>query len=270
MRVSEETDKFKQRAKQNEILSHRSGENPFQHFEDIELAVEMIRSKIMNCLNASDDTLQDVQKNIDTFERDFEARVTTIRNRIEEGIEMGRGEKSDQLTRQVSFSTSENCFIVENLYGNLEDCFSVENDRTDKPHLKQMGSIVDRIHDVRLTKLEVLVRKTKWCLLEVKRYITELNWRIMLRAIETQRISYKNVMCLKDMLDHLKSVQNEQKDTAWRLTETKTEQIKKLCGSLCDKTQKYLKVVNSCESSSSPSTVLRVKKIKIPQLFLLN
>lgn len=47
-------------------------------------------------------------------------------------------------------------------------------------------------------------------------------------------------MCPKGMLNHLKPVQNEQKDTV-RITERKTEQMKKLCGRLREKIRKYLK-----------------------------
>lgn len=81
---------------------------------------------------------------MDAFESDFDARVTRIRNAIVKEIEAGRFEKSDELLmREISIFTSQNCFIAENLFGNMEDHFSAENDGKDEPHLKRMGSIVD-------------------------------------------------------------------------------------------------------------------------------
>lgn len=51
MRVSEhkENNKLKQLAN-----------NPFKNFEEIELAIETIHLKLMNCLNASNDTFNNV------------------------------------------------------------------------------------------------------------------------------------------------------------------------------------------------------------------
>lgn len=42
------------------------------------VAVETIRSKIMKCLNTSNDTLRAVQKSMDTFEKAFAAKVARI------------------------------------------------------------------------------------------------------------------------------------------------------------------------------------------------
>lgn len=259
---------FNQPANQTKIICRRSGDNPFEEFEKIELAVETIRSKILNCLNANDEALHAVQNSMDCFESDFDARVRKIRDVIAKEVEAGRVEKSDQLTRQISLFTSRNCFIAENLFGDMEDFFSAVNEETDEPHFKGTGNIVDRIHDVRLTKLEFVIRKIRWCLLEAKSCITELNLQIVFRTIETQRVSYENVMCLKDILDDLKPVQKDQEDTVRGLTETK--KMKKLCGSLREKTRKYWKAVNSRESNASPSTILPTKKIEIPRVFLFD
>lgn len=73
-----------------------------------------------------------------------------------------------------------------------------------------------------------------WCFLETKKHITELKFRIAFQTIEAQRISCENVVYLKDMLDHLKPIQDRQKNTT-HPTEQKTKHIKKrtrLCGSL--------------------------------------
>lgn len=268
MLVSEKTVEFNQSANETKLLNRRSGDNPFEEFERIELAVETIRSKVLNSLNATDETLLAVQNSMDVFESDFDAKVRKIQDVIANEVEAGRVKKSDRLTQQFPLFTSQNYVIAENLFGDMEDKFSAVNDESDESHFTRMGTVVDRVHDVRLTKLEFVIKKIRWCLLEAKRSITETILQIVFRTIATQTISYDKFICLKDIIDHLKPVGIDQEDTVRCLPQTKTKQLKKLCGSLRNKIRRFFSAVNFRESSVSPSTVLRIKKIEVPRVFL--
>lgn len=75
-----------------------------------------------------------------------------IQNTIAKQIEPGSVEKTDEVTRKMShFVTSTNCFLTENRFSDMDDYFSAENNGSDKLYLKQIGNILGRIHDLRMT-----------------------------------------------------------------------------------------------------------------------
>lgn len=62
-----------------------------------------------------------------------------------------------------------------------------------EPRFKQAENIVDRLHDVRMAKIECNIRKTRSCLAEIKRRIAERITFIYCIIVVVRRVCEENI-----------------------------------------------------------------------------